>query len=78
MMGGASLMFVQRVMRHSDPKVTASVYGHLSTDYLTGEIDRLSFIPKVVDADLSGFAERFWCQLGAPARRRLRVVQRTR
>ena len=34
---------VQRILRHSDPRITTEVYGHLLPDYLRAEIDRLSF-----------------------------------
>ena len=34
---------VQRILRHSDPRITTEVYGHLVPDYLRAEIDRLSF-----------------------------------
>ncbi len=43
MMAGSNLAAVQRIMRHSDPKMTTQVYGHLSPDYLRDEIDRLKF-----------------------------------
>jgi hypothetical protein len=33
---------VQRILRHSDPRITTEVYGHLVPDYLRTEIDRLS------------------------------------
>jgi len=39
-----------------DRRMTANVYGHLSTDYLRAEIDRLRFNP-VTDFD-EGAAER--------------------
>jgi len=43
---GAPLHAVQRILRHRDPRMTANVYGHLSTDYLRAEIDRLRFNPE--------------------------------
>ena len=36
------LEIVQRILRHSDPRITTEVYGHLVPDYLRAEIDRLS------------------------------------
>jgi len=30
-------------LRHRDPRMTANLYGHLPTDYLRAEIDRLGF-----------------------------------
>ena len=46
MMFGASPAAVQRILRHSDIRVTTDVYGHLAPGYLRSEIDRLSFRPK--------------------------------
>jgi len=43
MMAGANPAAVQRIMRHSDPKLTTEVYGHLAPDYLRAEVDRLTF-----------------------------------
>jgi len=43
MMAGANPAAVQRILRHSDPRITTEVYGHLAPDYLRREIDLLSF-----------------------------------
>jgi Phage integrase family len=43
MMGGANPAAVQRILRHSDPKITTEVYGHLAPGYLRDEIERLRF-----------------------------------
>jgi hypothetical protein len=43
---GAPLHAVQRILRHRNPRMTANVYGHLSTDYLRAEIDRRRFNPE--------------------------------
>jgi hypothetical protein len=43
LMAGANPAAVQRILRHSDPRLTTEVYGHLVPDYLRAEIDRLSF-----------------------------------
>lgn len=43
MMSGANPAAVQRIMRHTDPRITTEVYGHLSPNYLRAEVDRLSF-----------------------------------
>src|SRR5262249_1225105 len=43
MMSGANPAATQRIMRHSDPRMTTEVYGHLSPGYLRAEINRLSF-----------------------------------
>src|SRR5713226_9307742 len=45
MMAGANPAAVQRIMRHSDPKLTTEVYGHLAPEYLRAEVDRLTFGP---------------------------------
>ncbi len=41
MMSGANPAAVQKIMRHSDPRITTETYGHLSPGYLRTEIDRL-------------------------------------
>jgi len=46
MMAGANPAAVKRIMRHSDPKLTTEVYGHLAPEYLRAEVDRLSFGPQ--------------------------------
>ncbi len=43
MMSGANPAAVQRILRHSDPRLTTEVYGHLAPEYLRAEVDRLSF-----------------------------------
>jgi len=43
MMAGVNPAAVQRILRHSDPKITTEVYGHLSPGYLRAEVDRLAF-----------------------------------
>jgi hypothetical protein len=43
MMAGANPAAVQRIMRHSEPRITTEVYGHLAPGYLRPEVDRLSF-----------------------------------
>jgi hypothetical protein len=43
LMAAANPAAVQRILRHSDPRITTEVYGHLVPDYLRAEIDRLSF-----------------------------------
>src|SRR5581483_9031383 len=46
MMAGADLPAVERIMRHTDPRITTEFYGHLAPGYLRGAIDRLAFEPK--------------------------------
>jgi integrase len=45
MMAGADIAAVQKILRHSDPRITTEVYGHLAPNYLRKEIDRLRFGP---------------------------------
>jgi hypothetical protein len=49
MMSGANPAAVQKIMRHSDPRITTETYGHLTPGYLRTEIDRL----ELVDASLA-------------------------
>jgi hypothetical protein len=37
------IAMVQKVLRHRDPKLTESVYGHLADDFLREGVDRLHF-----------------------------------
>ena len=55
LMKGADLAAVQRIMRHQDPRMTTDFYGHLATNYLKVQMERLSFGPP--PADTSGAAE---------------------
>jgi integrase len=43
MMAGVNPGAVQRILRHSDPRITTETYGHLQPEYLRSEIDRLRF-----------------------------------
>ena len=43
LMRGAPLAAVARILRHTDPKITDRVYGHLLPGYLKAEVDRLAF-----------------------------------
>src|SRR5260370_20433677 len=45
MMAGANPAAVQRIMRHSDPKLTTEVYGHLAPEHLRAGVDRTTFVP---------------------------------
>ncbi len=58
MMAGANPAAVQRIMRHSDPKLTTEVYGHLAPEYLRAEVDRLTFGPPTAQAELQKAAAR--------------------
>ncbi|HTP26960.1 MAG TPA: tyrosine-type recombinase/integrase, partial [Anaeromyxobacteraceae bacterium] len=57
-MSGANLPAVQRILRHSDPKVTTEIYAHLAPEYLRAEVDRLSFGKAVADALPASFVTR--------------------
>jgi len=43
MQAGANPAAVQRILRHSNPRITTEVYGHLAPGYLRAEVDRLGF-----------------------------------
>jgi len=43
MMAGADLAAVQKIIRHTDPRIATELYGHLAPGCLRGAIDRLSF-----------------------------------
>jgi integrase len=43
MMFGANPAAVQRILRHTDIRLTVEVYGHLAPNYLRSEIDLLAF-----------------------------------
>ena len=51
MMAGANPAAVQKILRHSNPKITTEVYGHLAPGYLRAEVDRLSFLPAPESSD---------------------------
>jgi integrase len=51
LMAGANPAAVQRILRHSDPRITTEVYGHLLPGYLRSEIDKLAFEPKAGAVD---------------------------
>jgi hypothetical protein len=42
-MAGVNPGAVQRILRHSDPRITTKTYGHPQPDSLRSEIDRLRF-----------------------------------
>jgi len=59
MMAGANPAAVQRILRHSDPRITTEVYGHLAPEYLRKEIDLLSFakLSSGIQAAQAGFTK---------------------
>jgi len=56
MMSGANAVAVQRILRHTDPKITTQVYGHLAPEYLRAEVDRLR-LGGAVESDTGPAAE---------------------
>jgi excisionase family DNA binding protein len=42
-MSGAALVSVQRLLGHSDPKITERRYGHLLSEFMATEVNRLRF-----------------------------------
>ena len=67
-MFGANPAAGQRILRHSDIRVTMDVYGHLAPGYLRTEIDRLSFLPKSDGITSPLFKARAKVDLPAPNR----------
>ncbi len=57
MMAGANPAAVQRIMRHSDPRITTEVYGHLAPEYLRAEVDRLKLNPTPEESAIVDAAE---------------------
>ena len=43
LMKGGNLAAVSKLLRHTDPKITMQIYGHLAPEYMTAEVDKLSF-----------------------------------
>lgn len=48
-MAGANPVAVQRILRHSDPRITTETYGPLATEYVRREIDLLRFEKPGID-----------------------------
>ena len=42
-MFGANLVSVQRLLGHSDPKITERRYSHFTPDFMSAEVNRLRF-----------------------------------
>jgi integrase len=45
---GVPLATVQKILRHSDPKITSEIYGHLEIEDMRRGVDRLDFGPAQV------------------------------
>jgi integrase len=62
LMLGARLVSVQKLLGHSDPKITERRYGHLLPDFMKSEVDRLRFgidrLAPAVEAPLDSAALR--------------------
>jgi len=54
MMSGANPAAVQRILRHSDPRITTEICGHLAPEYLRAEVDRLKFGVSPAPAERNG------------------------
>jgi Phage integrase family len=50
-MACADLAAVQRIMRHTDPRITMEFYAHLEPDYLRNAIERLAINPAEPEAE---------------------------
>jgi integrase len=44
--GGVSLATAQKLCRHSDPRITSKIYGHLDTDDVYGAWHRSRRAPR--------------------------------
>jgi integrase len=47
---GVPFATVQRLLRHSDPRITTEVYGHLDVEDMRQAVNKLNFGPKDVEA----------------------------
>jgi integrase len=71
LMSGAALVSVQRLLGHSDPKITERRYGHLLPDFMAAEVNRLRFgldhlAPKPLGTSLVQSADPEKREAGAP------------
>ncbi len=48
---GGTLVRVQKLPRHTDPKLTAQIYGHLDGYYVRKEISKLRLVPDAPRSD---------------------------
>ena len=55
-MAGADLAAVQRIMRHTDPRITMEFYAHIAPGHLRNAIDRLAINPAEPEADAEPIA----------------------
>jgi excisionase family DNA binding protein len=71
LMSGAALVSVQRLLGHSDPKITERRYGHLLPDFMAAEVNRLRFgldhlVPRPLGTSLVQSADPEKREAGAP------------
>jgi hypothetical protein len=68
---GANLVSVQRLLGHSDPKITERRYSHFSPDFMSAEVNRLRFgLPALApNATARTVVGRDWQWLAARSRR---------
>jgi integrase len=57
-MAGADMAAVQRILRHSDPRMTMGTYAHLAPGYLLNQIDRLNFFGPTDSAEATPTPDR--------------------
>jgi len=69
---GVPLVVVQKVLRHRDPKLTEAVYGHLATDYLRREVNRLKLQGMPEPPNLRAVAPRRVPRCPPPSEKRRR------
>ena len=51
-MAGVNVIAVSKMLRHSDVKITANVYAHLSPEYLRAEVDKMKLgtgVPELLE-----------------------------
>ena len=65
LMLGAHLVSVQKLLGHSDPKITERRYGHLLPDFMRAEVNRLRFGLDRLLPEWQRFAG-LGCALGSP------------
>ena len=70
-MSGAALVSVQRLLGHSDPKITERRYGHLLPDFMASEVNRLRFgldrlAPRPLGTSLGQSADSRNTEAGTP------------
>ena len=73
---GVPLATVQRILRHSDPKLTAMIYGHLEVEDMRAGLDRLQFGPRPSDGTAPGLHAARYREKRSPRHSRFPKEQR--